>query len=232
MQHRMRADDLVLVQGVRNTRGTLLEWNRDFWSVLRPWLLGSLAVAGALLVSTWLLSLLATPDPAPVWSPDDKPHAVVIILFANSLVLALHAMACVAGFIAGSSLPAEAARYSGLWRKVHDHAGRLAMAFVGCATLFSLTTQAWILGQTAADSASDLNISTLELLVGVLPHAAPELVALFLPLAAWLIASRRGAWHELLAATVATVAIAVPVLVISALIEVYLSPQLIAALAS
>jgi len=232
MHHRMRADDLVLVQGARDTRRTLLLWNRDFGTVLGPWLLGSLAVAGALLVSTWLVSLLATPDPTPVWSPSDKPHAVVFILLANSLVLALHAMACVAGFIAGSSLPAEAARYGGAWRKVHDHAGRAAMAFVGCATLFSLTTQAWILGQTAADSASDLGISTLELLVGVLPHAAPELVALFLPLAAWLIASRRGAWHELLAATVVTVALAVPVLVISALIEVYLSPQVIAALAS
>jgi Stage II sporulation protein M len=228
----MRADDLVLVQGVRDTRGTLLEWNRDFGAILRPWLLGSLAVACALLVATWLMSLLATPDPTPVWSPTHKPQAVVFILIRNSFVLALHAMACVAGFIAGSSLPAEAARYSGVWRTVHDHAGRVAMVFVGCATAFSLTTQSWILGQTAADFASDLDISTLKLLVGVLPHAIPELVALFLPLAAWLIASRKGAWHELLAATVVTVTLAVPVLVISALIEVYLSPNIVAALAS
>ncbi|MGI8593543.1 MAG: hypothetical protein ACR2ML_04110 [Solirubrobacteraceae bacterium] len=42
----------------------------------------------------------------------------------------------------------------------------------------------------------------------------------------------RGAWDELLAATVVTVALAVPVLVISALVEVYLSPHVIAALAS
>ena len=113
MHHRMRADDLVLVQGARDTRRTLLLWNRDFGTVLGPWLLGSLAVAGALLVSTWLVSLLATPDPTPVWSPSDKPHAVVFILLANSLVLALHAMACVAGFIAGSSLPAEAPATAG-----------------------------------------------------------------------------------------------------------------------
>ena len=33
------------------------------------------------------------------------------------------------------------------------------------------------------------------------PHAIPELVALFLPLAAWIIASRRGEWEQLLAAT-------------------------------
>jgi uncharacterized membrane protein SpoIIM required for sporulation len=64
------------------------------------------------------------------------------------------------------------------------------------------------------------------LLLGVLPHALPELVALFLPLAAWIMASRRGEWDQLLAATVVTVALAVPVLVMSALVEVYVSPHL------
>ena len=63
--------------------------------------------------------------------------------------------------------------------------------------------------------------------VGLLPHALPELIALFLPLAAWIIASRRDAWHELLAATFVTVAIAAPVLVVAAFVEVYVSPHLI-----
>jgi uncharacterized membrane protein SpoIIM required for sporulation len=66
--------------------------------------------------------------------------------------------------------------------------------------------------------------------VGLLPHALPELVALFLPLAAWMLASRRGTWHELLAATIATCALAVPVLVVAAFVEVYVSPDVILAL--
>src|SRR4029079_6587634 len=61
------------------------------------------------------------------------------------------------------------------------------------------------------------------------PHAVPELTALFLPLAAWTIASRRGEWGGLLAATVATVAIAVPTLVCAALWETYLWPHLLQA---
>ena len=61
---------------------------------------------------------------------------------------------------------------------------------------------------------------------GLLPHAILELTALFLPLAAWIIASRRGEWDQLLAATFVTVAIAVPMLVVAALIEVYISPHL------
>ena len=56
-------------------------------------------------------------------------------------------------------------------------------------------------------------------------------MSLFLPLAAWIIASRRGEWHQLLAATFVTVTLAVPVLVASAFVEVYLSPSLLRALA-
>jgi hypothetical protein len=61
----------------------------------------------------------------------------------------------------------------------------------------------------------------------VLPHALPELTALFLPLAAWLIASRRGEWNQLLAATFITVLLAIPVLILTAAIEVYVWPQIL-----
>jgi uncharacterized membrane protein SpoIIM required for sporulation len=47
-----------------------------------------------------------------------------------------------------------------------------------------------------------------------------------------MVASRQGDWHELLAATFVTLAIAVPVLVVSAGVEVYLTPQLLEMLAS
>jgi hypothetical protein len=63
----------------------------------------------------------------------------------------------------------------------------------------------------------------------LLPHALPELTALFLPLAAWLVASRRRRFDELLAATIATTALAAPVLVAAAAIEVYVWPDLLRA---
>ena len=56
-----------------------------------------------------------------------------------------------------------------------------------------------------------------------------ELTALFLPLAAWLVASRRGDWDQLLAATFVTVAVAVPALIVSVSLEVYVFPELIRA---
>lgn len=152
------------------------------------------------------------------------------VLSRNLLVLLFHAMACVAGFIAGSSLPLQAESKSGVSRWVHEHGGRIAIAFVFCATAFSLSAQAYLLGHTLAGVAHFLKVSPALLLLAVLPHAIPELIALFLPLAAWIIASRRGEWDQLLAATFVTVAIALPVLVIAAFVEVYVSPHLFTAL--
>lgn len=231
----MEAADLVLVQGMRDTRATLQRWNAAPGGVLGTWLAGSLAVVAALLVAVWVIATVSTPDPSGLALPGlNRPTslaAVGSVLFRNSLVLALHAMACVAGFIAGSSMPLEASRRSGPWRWVHDKAGPLAIGFVVCATTFSLLTQAFALGGAASTLARQLGVSPALLLAGLAPHAVPELTALFLPLAAWVIASRRDDWHELLAATFVTVAIAVPVLVVSAFVEVYVSPHLLRALA-
>jgi hypothetical protein len=228
------APELVVVQGLRDTRGTLARWNVRPLAVLGPWLAGAGAVCAVLLAAVLVIGWLSTPDPTPLLQPGintaPRLHHVGHILFRNSLVLALHSMACVAGFIAGSSLPLEAERYSGRWRTIHDKAGPLAIAFVVGATSFSLCTQAYVLGGGAATLAQQDHVSVATLIVALLPHAVPELIALFLPLAAWIIASRRGAWEELLAATFVTTAIAIPLLVTAAFIEVYVSPHLLIAL--
>jgi hypothetical protein len=224
-------ENLALVQGMRVTRATLARWNVEPGPVLRRWVLQSAAIAAALLLAVLLIASRSTPDPTPILLPGlNEPAtsgAVLHVLFRNSLVLALHAFACVAGFIAGSSMPLEAQRYSGLWARVHHRAGPLAIAFVVCATGFSLCTQAYVLGSAASTLAAQGAMSPALLLVGILPHAIPELIALFLPLAAWIAASRRGDWHELLAATFATTALAAPLLVIAAFVEVYVSPHVI-----
>ena len=232
----MSTSDLALVRGLADTRATLDKWSDHPWPVLRRWIAGSLTITGLLLVAVWAIAVGSVADPAGLAFPglsNDPVHSQVAhVVFRNGLVLALHAMACVAGFIAGSSLPLQAQQHSGLWRSIHERAGPLAIAFVIGATAFSLITQAFVLGQGTSTLAAQLGISPELLLVGLLPHALPELVALFLPLAAWTIASRRGAWHELLAATVVTVLLAVPVLIAAAYVEVYVSPRLLRSLAA
>jgi hypothetical protein len=233
MRMRMSSDDLVLVQGVRDTRAALRRWQRDPAPVLRGWFAGSAAVAAGLLGAVLVVAQLAQPDPTPAFIPGLSGPVSFgdfgQILARNSLVLALHALACVAGFIAGSSLRHEARRRTGLSRIVHEKAGPVAIAWVVAVTSFSLLTQAYALGAQGATLAAQLGISPATLLLTVLPHAFPELVGLFLPLAAWLIASRQNEWAQLLAATLVTVALAIPLLLASAALELFLWPDLLRA---
>ncbi len=226
----MQSSDFVLVRGIADTRATLSAWNERPGPVVSRWLRASLTISLGLLLAVWLVATISTPDPSASFLGLDTHSSldqVMHVIGRNSLVLALHGMACVAGFIAGSSLPLEAQQRRGVWRWVHEKAGPLAIAFVVGATTFSLVTQALVLGSGTASLAAQLDVGPGLLLLGLLPHALPELAALFLPLAAWIIASRRKDWHELLAATVVTVLLAAPVLVAAAFVEVYLSPGLL-----
>ncbi len=219
---------------MRNTRETFESWNQRPWGVLRGWLLLSLMIALTLLTAVWFVAGMLTPDITPIHLPGltepSNPSDLLPILERNSLVLAFHATACIAGFIAGASMPIAAAQRRGFSRWVHVKAGELAILFVCAVTLFSLATQAFYLGFQGSTLAFQLHISRLELILSVLPHAIPELTALFLPLAAWLIASRRGQWNQLLAATLVTVLIAIPTLVVAATIEVYVWPHILRAI--
>jgi hypothetical protein len=221
---------------MRDTRQTFEIWSEGRWSVLGPWLALSLAIALTLLAAVWVVSGLLVPDITPIHLPGltepSNPSDLLPILWRNSLVLALHATACVAGFIAGASMPIAAAQRTGISRWIHVKAGRLAILFVCAVTIFSLSTQALYLGLQGSTIAYQLKISRFALIVSVLPHALLELTALFLPLAAWLIASRRGEWNQLLAATFVTVAIAIPTLILAATIEVYVWPHILEALSS
>jgi len=227
----MSVNDLVLVQGMRDTKRALSRWNEEPITVLRPWAVLSTLISVGLLLAVYVIAESTPPDATHYVIPGVTRAATLTdyghVLFRNSLVLALHALACVAGFMAGSSLPLSAAQRSGLSKWVHEKAGPLAIGFVVCATLFSLGTQAFVIGGTAASLATQLGSDPARLMLAITPHALPELIALFLPLAAWMIASRRGDWHELLAATCVTVAIAVPTLLAAAAVETWVTPKLL-----
>jgi hypothetical protein len=225
------AEPNVFSHGMEDTRETLATWRDGNWRVLVGWFALSFSIALTLLAAVFVTSGFLTPDLTPWRVPGyneaSGPAEMLPILYRNALVLALHATACVAGFIAGASMPLAAEQRTGFSRWVHVKAGELAILFVCAVTLFSLLTQAFFLGFQGSTLAFQLHISRLDLILSVLPHALVELTALFLPLAAWLIASRRGQWNQLLAATAVTVAIAVPMLVLAATIEVYVWPHIL-----
>jgi uncharacterized membrane protein SpoIIM required for sporulation len=222
---------MALAHGMRETRGALLEWRDNPRPVLRGWLLGGLGFAAALLGAVLVVASLVQPDLTYLYIPGVSFEADLedyfAVIWRNGLVLALHAVACVAGFIAGSSLPLQAEQMTGFKRLIHEKARPLAFAWVVAVITFSLVTQAYILGSTGATLADQLEISPATLVLTVAPHALAELTAVFLPLAAWTIASRRNEWGNLLAATFATVAVAVPMLVVAAAWETLVWPTLL-----
>jgi len=128
-------------------------------------------------------------------------------------------------------LPLSAERRTGLSRLIHEKARPIAFAWVIAVTCFSLATQAAALGLIGSTIAYDNGISVPLLVLTALPHALLELTAVFLPLAAWTIASRRGTWDQLLAATMVTVAIAIPMLLVAATWEVHVWPYILRAAA-
>lgn len=113
----MSVQDLALVRGIDDTRTTLKRWSSHPGPVIGEWAAKSLLVAWALVLAVYVIATV-TPPPESTGHPGGvtrPPQASALgeVLFRNSLVLALHGFACVAGFIAGSSMPLEAARRSG-----------------------------------------------------------------------------------------------------------------------
>src|SRR3954468_21800028 len=231
----MDANQYVLAHGMRRTRSILEGWGENPLPVLRTWFGGALLIALGLLCAVTLAGSVLQPDygfhygPTAPGGPD--PERVLGVLGRNSLVLALHAFACVAGFIAGATLPLTAERHTGFSRVVHEKARPIAFAWVIGVTCFSLLTQTLALGLVGSTIAWDSGVSAPLLVLTPPPHALLELTAVFLPLAAWTIASRRGEWDQLLAATIVTVAIAIPMLIVAATWEVYVWPHVLHAVA-
>src|SRR4051812_21287570 len=55
-------EEMALVQGWDDTKAALRSWRDAPSQVLRPWVVGSVAVAVLLLLATWVIAEVSTPD--------------------------------------------------------------------------------------------------------------------------------------------------------------------------
>ena len=62
MSVKVNVNDLVLVQGMKDTKLTLARWNQAPFKAVGPWALLSLAVALSLLASVYGVAKLSDPD--------------------------------------------------------------------------------------------------------------------------------------------------------------------------
>ena len=198
-QRVMNTENMALVQGWDDTRAALRAGARGPRTSLRPWALGSLAVASAAAardVGRRQASPLPTPSSSTSRASRDRP---------TLRRLRLRALPQLARARAARAAPASPA--SSPARRCRGRRAATAASGAGCttwparwrspswsaATLFSLATQAWLLGQRPRRSRRAVRRGPGELLAVLSLHAIPELTALFLPLAAWTMASRRKA---------------------------------------
>jgi hypothetical protein len=220
----------ALEAGLTDVRDSFARWNRDVSSIVRVWMGTSLLVGLGLLLATWLVSispLIGEIVPHASFSQTPTLGAALELVRRNSLVLAMHALICVAGYMALTSMPIVARGYTGWKRSMHLAAVPVTIVFVTLVTIGSFVLQAWSLGIAAPGIAAAYDLATWQLLLLVSPHALPELTAIFLPLGAWLVLARRHAYGDLLAASVLATAVAIPLLAISTITEVWITPRLL-----
>ena len=222
------AEREALHVGWADVRASFARCNRDVAGVVRVWMGTSLLVGCALLLATWGVSVVVAPGAAfAAFDPVPSIEGARALLGRNLLVLLMHALICVAGYMALTSMPIVARGYRGWKRRVHLLAGPVSIAFVSLVTVSSFGLQAWSLGSAAPGIAAAYGVPTWKLLLLVSPHALPELTAVFLPLGAWLVLARRREYRELLAASVLSFAAAVPILVMATIVEEWVSPLVI-----
>jgi uncharacterized membrane protein SpoIIM required for sporulation len=194
------------------------------------WLPVSFMAATVLLGS--VLAIAVSTGESPQLPQNGPPFATGSIVDAarifgeNLLVLMLYAM----GNLAASIIRRWRVRDTQPATATKAWVSRLAMATVIGLLLFAACRQAYVLGHGLAGFADYFYVSRWRLWLGVLPHALPELTGVFLPVAAWLYASRHSRQQELLAFTAVAVLAALLLLAAAALIEVYVSPKAFRAL--
>lgn len=202
------------------------------WTEVARWAAVAAAVAAALLTGVALLaghdqgdataglasSLLATHhDFGNVW----------FVFQRNLLVLAIHLCACwIGGIVARQSTPvgARVGRMAALHGPVPARVGRAAVRYALLVTLVSVLVQALALGHELANLYVATAIPRRRLLWLLLPHTAPELIAVFLPLGLFFVQARRGRLDYLERWSLQAGALALPVLFTAALIETFVTP--------
>lgn len=177
----------------------------------------------------------------PLFSTRGDFRAFTDIFIANMLVLGVHFFACVGTYLINKRVnyflerrlsqeeiiakleEGEEIDFTSREQQISHQVGRLSLVMIASLVVFSITRQIIILSTNIAAASESLDISVTTLMARAALHAFLELTAIFLPLAADLILSKKGRWQELLAGAWFSLAIAVPVLLLTAAIETWVT---------
>ena len=214
----MKADQLAVVQGWPHTVVTLRRWTRD--AVARARRVGArLAARHRRRCSARRGSWPPTRSPTPTHHsyPGITGPATVARLRATSSAATSPCSRCTRWRAWRASWPAGSRPGEQRSRTADATPARWRSSSSTAATLFSLLTQANALGHVGADLAHQLGVAPARADARDPPaRACPSCSRSSCRSPPGRSPARRGAWHELLAATLATTAIAIPLIVFAA----------------
>jgi hypothetical protein len=207
-------------------------WAPAGWAEVGRWaviagVVAAVLLTGVALIATHLSGSYVIGIDSGLFTRRHSFGDVLYVFRRNLLVLGIHLCACWIGAIIGrphEPAPARWGRVGALHRPVPTWMGRAALFYALLVTLLSVVVQAIALGRQLADLSLAAHLSSTRLLVLVLPHAVPELVAVFLPLGLFLLEAQRGRLDRLGAWSLQAAALALPVLLCAAVIETYVTP--------
>jgi hypothetical protein len=218
--------------GARVGRPPLAEWAEiGRWAAIAG-AVAAVLLGGVALIAAHLAGSYGAGIDSGLFTRHHSFGDVLYVFRRNLLVLGIHLCACWIGAIIGRSRDPAPARWGwvgALNQPVPAWIGRAALFYALLVTLLSVAVQATALGRQLADLSRAANISSTHLLVLVLPHAVPELVAVFLPLGLFLLEAQRGRLDRLGAWSLQAAAVALPVLLCAAVIETYVTPARVVA---
>lgn len=155
--------------------------------------------------------------------------AIAYYFFRNILVLGLHYFCCQLGAIVSrphKPLRGKAARFSALHRPLPSWMENAALGYALAATALSILLQMTALGFILADISAYTGLAHYQIILLVLPHAIPELIGVFLPMGLFITQSYRRQLRPLARYANQALVLAIPLIVIAAIIESTISPFL------
>lgn len=203
------------------------------WSDVKLWFALSALISAVMLLGVIVFSHFVPADASAgsgslLLRRRNSWHTAAWIFRRNMLVLTIHFLACAVGGIIGrphQPLPESWSRFRRLDRELPPWLARGALLYALCATLTSVALQTTGNSFVLADLAAYLRIDSAWVIFLVLPHAIPELVGVFLPLALFLVNARRGQLAVLSVWAWQSAVIGLPLVAGAALIEAFVTPQ-------
>ena len=202
----------------------LKAWLADRGQVAKPWVVISAAISFSMLAAIYLCATY-WPNPqsvnesyTPLFTTRGDFSSVLNLMKANLMVLAIYVVACVAVWMVNVRIEFAPSRQA-----LQSAVCQLTIGLVTALIIFAIGRQIIHIAGNMVAASNTLDLPVLTLMARASLHGLFELTAIFLPLGALILLGRRRQWDQLPAAAALSTIVAIPMLLIAAGIETWVT---------